>query len=330
MRTESTQDKKAGKGVRYKIIPVGITTRVAIFLILMVFIPMILTGVAIEKALLLPGENMYLAIPVFFLPLIIPFSRLIAHYLINKDLLLIQEFCSQIKQGNFNCFFELPNQKEEEDALILLLRNLTWMSHSLEFQNSMSRNRFSRMRNDLGKVQQQAFSDALTGLYNRRFLENFINNCRGVLPYEFMSMIFIDCDKFKQVNDTMGHTAGDNLLIWLANCLKKACRGDTDIPLRLGGDEFAMLVMDTDANGASTIGMRIQALYHRRDSCQTSLSIGIASTSCREAINMETIERLYEAADKQVYEAKKAGGNRIAVEGRFIRQSNIGENNANQ
>ncbi len=303
----------------YKMMPGSLTARVAVLLLIIFFIPIVLTGVAIEAGMLLPGRNVYLAIPIFLLPLLVPFSRLIAHYIINKDLILIQKFCEQVRLGNYQHSFDLPNQKEDEDDFIHLLRNLTWMARSIEAQNNMQKARYFGLQSNLAYMQYQAFSDGLTGLYNRRYLENYIKSCRGNIPHRLISMIYIDCDKFKRVNDTLGHEAGDKVLLWLANCIREASRSEKDIPLRLGGDEFAMLVMDADNDEAGKVAERINKIYHQGETHGTTLSIGIANIDCNNGTNWDDINQLSREADEQAYKSKRAGGNRITMKGEIVR-----------
>ncbi|HKL82274.1 MAG TPA: hypothetical protein VJ879_07130 [Desulfobacter sp.] len=116
----------------YKVYPVGMTGRVALVLTLFTLLPMIITSIMIEKEMLLPGENFYIVAPVFLCVFLIPFSKFIAHYLVNRDFKMINDFCRSVKNGSHEVFFDLPHQKEEEDDLIILLRNLNWMSRILE------------------------------------------------------------------------------------------------------------------------------------------------------------------------------------------------------
>lgn len=72
--------------------------------------------------------------PVFLCVFLIPFSKFIAHYLVNRDFKMINDFCRSVKNGSHEVSFDLPHQKEEEDDLIILLRNLNWMSRILEIK----------------------------------------------------------------------------------------------------------------------------------------------------------------------------------------------------
>lgn len=317
MKKRKTKSNEA-EGKCYNVYSLGITVRVALFLLLFVFIPMILTGIGIEKQLLLPGENMYLAIPIFFIPLLIPFARFISYYLINRDLQNIERFCEEVKKGNYASYFDVPNQKEEEDSLITLYRNLNWMAHNLALRADNAKDRINKLRCEYGEMEKQALTDPLTGLFNRRYLKKFSSSYTVSSDDEMLSMIYVDCDNFKTVNDTRGHGTGDQLLQWLATCLKDSSRGSQDIPLRMGGDEFALLLPRTEAAEAALIGKRLRSLYHRRITHDTTLSLGIASINCERHVDWPLVELLTQHADQQAYMVKKAGGNNIGLNGLLV------------
>lgn len=303
---------KAGKRC-YKVFPVGMTGRVALILALFTLLPMVVTSILIEKGMLLPGKNLYIGVPVFFGILLFPFSKLIAHYLINRDFKVINDFCSSVKDGSHEIFFDLPHQKEEEDVLIILLRNLNWMSHTLELRYLKSVETIDKTQDKYKQMKKKASTDPLTGLYNRRYLELISGYDRRILftPNDFVSLLYIDCDLFKQINDTLGHKAGDELLVCLADCIRKNIRLGQDVPVRLGGDEFAVLLPLTDGQRAKQIAGRIRTLYNHLKIGNTSLSIGISTIKGIEKMNMVVLEALIHAADEQVYRAKHAGGDTI-------------------
>lgn len=297
----------------HKVCPVGMTGRVALVLILFTLLPMVATSIMIEYEMLLPGKNIYIAVPVFFGILIIPFSKLIAHYLINRDFKLINAFCSSVKDGSHKIYFDLPDQKEEEDDLIILLRNLNWMSRTLEIKHLKSVETIDKAQEKYREMKIKASTDPLTGLYNRRYLELMIGNDRRTVlsSDDPVSLICIDCDRFKYINDTLGHKAGDELLVCLADCIRKNIRFDQDVPVRLGGDEFAVLLPLTGEQRAKRIAGRIRNFYNNCKVGDTSLSIGISTIKGIKEMNMVVLEALIHGADEQVYKAKHAGGDTI-------------------
>jgi len=160
------------------------------------------------------------------------------------------------------------------------------------------------------QLEQLAYFDGLSGLANRRLFNDelrghFAHLARRGTPF---ALLLIDLDYFKQVNDTMGHDAGDAVLVAVARRLGKAVR-ETDRVARLGGDEFAVLMPDlVDAQAIAALCARIQEsvsqpIQHAQFQLQVDVSIGIAFAP-RDAA---TPDALHKAADLALYEAKAAG-----------------------
>lgn len=163
----------------------------------------------------------------------------------------------------------------------------------------------------------QAATDPLTGLGNRRA---FSERCRQAMaaaapPGSDVSVLLVDVDHFKAINDRHGHPAGDTVLVQLARLFEGALRND-DTVARLGGEEFAMLLPGTNRLAAAVIAERIRkAAQEERfevagQSLSLTVSVGVASYKA-EAV--ETLEALLQIADRRVYLAKNLGRNRICV-----------------
>jgi diguanylate cyclase (GGDEF)-like protein len=164
------------------------------------------------------------------------------------------------------------------------------------------------------KVKELAITDGLTGLYNYRYfqeaLSHFLahsNRCE-----EKLSLVFIDVDNFKHVNDTYGHKLGDVILSQLADRISESLR-KVDIPVRYGGDEFAVILPSTGKKGALLVAERIKQRVEQRafnvdgKEIFITLSIGIATYPD----SASTKDALIEKADLALYEAKKRGRNKI-------------------
>ena len=152
-----------------------------------------------------------------------------------------------------------------------------------------------------------ALKDALTGLYNRRSL---IERLESVPPTS-RALLFVDIDEFKSVNDTLGHDAGDRVIIEVARRLVLSSRAE-DLVVRLGGDEFVVLCEAPGIDGARAIADRIVAAV----SAPIALSDGFVSVtaSCGVVTAVEgmTGASLLEEADRAMYRAKNAGRNRVS------------------
>ncbi len=166
----------------------------------------------------------------------------------------------------------------------------------------------------LDELKQQTFIDDLTGLYNSRFLKfaitNAIMKCRS--PDQCFSILFIDVDHFKQVNDKYGHVVGSEFLVAIGKTVKNAVRG-IDPAFRYGGDEFVVILHNSDTEAARVIAERLRKniekrIFHIKDQrLQTTVSIGIA-TFPHHANERETLLRL---ADEAMYSAKKSTRNAV-------------------
>lgn len=162
-------------------------------------------------------------------------------------------------------------------------------------------------------TKQQAHTDSLTGLYTRRYLFGRGKDYfpRRNFQSSFLSIIMMDIDHFKRVNDTFGHPAGDVVLREVANLCRNTLR-KSDICCRYGGEEIAVLLPDTDKKTALFIAERLRGLIevHRFPELTITVtsSFGVSSTEDHPS---ETLEELIEEADKALYHAKEAGRNRV-------------------
>ena len=169
------------------------------------------------------------------------------------------------------------------------------------------------------KLLEMATIDELTQVFNRRhFLELAGNEFRRAdrtnRPF---SLLMIDVDLFKLVNDTYGHDIGDLVLKSMAETCRKQIR-DVDIFGRMGGEEFALLLPETDRAQAWHMAERLRRLitdtpvFAAGGSIRITISIGVASTEEKET---DTLEKLFKNADRALYRAKENGRNQVALWG---------------
>jgi diguanylate cyclase (GGDEF)-like protein len=166
----------------------------------------------------------------------------------------------------------------------------------------------ARLYEDLRK---RADRDPLTGFYNHRYLhermgEEVVRSQRGKRP---LSVMMLDLDDFKLVNDTFGHLFGDRYLAWTAELIRATLRA-SDVPARYGGDEFAVILPDTDADEAGRAAERILDAFRdrpftaERGPVPIVASIGVATFPA----DGRTATELIAAADRALYEVKRDGG----------------------
>ena len=164
------------------------------------------------------------------------------------------------------------------------------------------------------EMERLATTDGMTGIYNRRhFLTLAEREWDRARRYQRpISFLMIDIDYFKSVNDTFGHQMGDQLIVHLAN-LSHQCKRDSDVLARIGGEEFALLLPETDLTQANMVAERLRRevavnpLIAKTFSIPATVSIGVAAA----ADDMSTLSQLMKAADQGLYEAKRAGRNRV-------------------
>jgi diguanylate cyclase (GGDEF)-like protein len=167
-------------------------------------------------------------------------------------------------------------------------------------------------------LRESSLRDAMTGLYNRRFLEEYTTTLvatsqRRQSPF---SVLMLDLDYFKQVNDTFGHEAGDKVLKTLAETLVKSVR-TSDMVIRYGGEEFLIVLLDTGAELAMNVAEKIRAKVEETKvslpgtMLQKTISIGVSEFPA----DTDTFWQVVKFADVALYEAKSQGRNRVI---RFI------------
>ena len=169
--------------------------------------------------------------------------------------------------------------------------------------------KLEEVRRDLEEI---STHDFLTGIYNRRFL---IEQARTILAlglrHRFpVSLIMLDLDHFKQVNDSYGHAAGDAVLVELSTYIRRLIRV-TDIFGRYGGEEFIVFMPHTELDDAAKLADRIRegVKESRFNDLQITISMGVSVAN--EATR--TLDDLIDNADTALYEAKDAGRDRVEV-----------------
>jgi diguanylate cyclase (GGDEF)-like protein len=197
--------------------------------------------------------------------------------------------------------YERPSTLLQQEILIIFSRQAT-----LTIENAKL----------FARVEEMAIKDTLTGLYNRRYFQQ-------ILDYEMnrskryrqpVSLIFLDVDYFKNINDTHGHAAGDRFLKQISNKFSSLFR-TTDITARYAGDEFVAILPATDREGSIILAQRVlEALNSHQIVIQgtaqpISVSIGVATfENPEEGLGSSS---LIGRADKAMYEAKIQGRNRV-------------------
>lgn len=171
----------------------------------------------------------------------------------------------------------------------------------------------TRERSELGLLE-LAQTDALTGLPNRiRLKEVFERERRRAVREQIpFSLIVLDLDHFKKVNDDFGHEAGDELLRRVADMLRQCLRA-SDLPARLGGEEFGILLANTDATQAIEVSEKIRSRIEAMEVMFEGqrLSVTLSGGIAELGTDGDDLRSLLRAADDRMYDAKAAGRNQI-------------------
>ncbi|MDX2370836.1 MAG: GGDEF domain-containing protein [Colwellia sp.] len=171
-----------------------------------------------------------------------------------------------------------------------------------------------KLEESVKELHKLSMIDNLTNIYNRRYFFKMSQDIISLAKREEkkVSLLMIDIDHFKNINDTYGHQGGDSILINLVKEIEKVMR-KSDVFARIGGEEFAVLLHNASVEGAIVIAEKIRATIENKTfiynttTINLTISIGIAELNK----NNTTIETLYTQADKQLYFAKNNGKNRV-------------------
>lgn len=173
-------------------------------------------------------------------------------------------------------------------------------------------------RSEYEKTERSARTDALTGLANRRHFQSALTTeLRRSRRYGLMlSVLMLDLDHFKRINDEHGHPYGDLVLQTVASVLRKVVR-EADVPCRYGGEEFAVILPETDRLGAYTVAERIRRAVQRRFEERPPRDVAV-QVHCSGGISSfpedgSTVESLIAAADRALYVSKSRGRDRISL-----------------
>lgn len=201
-----------------------------------------------------------------------------------------------------------------------LLRPIDRNEMAARVRTQVRKKRYTeRLRDNVQQSMEMAITDGLTGLHNRRYMESHLGTLveQASMRGKPLSVLILDIDYFKAVNDTWGHDAGDEVLREFAQRLRKSVRG-IDLACRLGGEEFVVVMPDTDAGVASIVAERIRsrvagepfAIHKGARAIDVTVSIGMAQRQAGDAEAGALIKR----ADQALYRAKRDGRNRVVLD----------------
>lgn len=167
----------------------------------------------------------------------------------------------------------------------------------------------------MDKLRETSLKDAMTGLYNRRFLEEFIDQfmSQAKRSNETYNILMLDVDYFKKVNDTYGHDVGDKVIVEIGKVIR-ACIREADLAIRYGGEEFVVLLYNASDEGTLNVAKKIHSAFANiifevgnGETMQKTMSIGIS----KYPTDADSIWKCIKFADTALYVAKTTGRNKI-------------------
>lgn len=208
----------------------------------------------------------------------------------------------------------LASLEEIERRLLMEIEELRTQGRQYRQQLDEANAKIREQNEVIAQIQAEAWIDYLTKLPNRRAFEGRLNEEleRGRRYSRVVSLIILDIDHFKKVNDTWGHPTGDKLLQMVALLLHKNVRVN-DFVSRFGGEEFAVILPETSLNSARSVAEKLRlvveqtGLQHDKESIKVTVSLGVGEAARRD----ETIEKLVAKVDAALYQAKQNGRNRV-------------------
>jgi diguanylate cyclase (GGDEF)-like protein len=237
-----------------------------------------------------------------------------------RPLEALSDAARRIAQGHFE--LEISESASQDEIGLLtrtfndMMRKVRGYQVDIETANEALLDRNVDLQRKKEQYEQLSITDGLTKLHNHRFFQDHLTReiKRVNRVREPLSMLLMDVDGFKGLNDRLGHAAGDELLKRLAEIMSDSIR-ESDLLARYGGDEFAVLASNSDAEGAYTIGEKIlmavaDSSFILDDSlrpARVTLSIGVAQYSGNR-------DRFFKAADRALYKAKSEGKNCVVVD----------------
>lgn len=292
---------------------IGIAGRVGLTLFVTGLAPMAAALVLLEAGVIDDPAamlGMALALGLGFLA---PVSRVCASFVVLRDLRAINRFCSEIRQGRYGARLPVGLEGDDEHELLRLKRDMNWMAHHIHAQTRSLRARLDESDLRTRFYEELSYRDPLTSLHNRRYFERFLADLLRRPPRDRgVFLALVDCDRFKGVNDTRGHQAGDDVLACLGRVIRESVREGVDVGFRFGGDEFGVIFRDIDQADCLKACDRIRRRFAAANGYGCTVSIGLKVWTADMG---PEISKLIRSCDELLYRAKGLGGDHVISSG---------------
>lgn len=209
--------------------------------------------------------------------------------------------------------------KRMVEGLVSATARMQRRSRELEKRLQETSVEVNQLRNNLEKVREEAMTDALTGLANRKRFDEAMRKARRDADRQGddFSLVLCDIDHFKRFNDTWGHQTGDQIIRFVSACLSRFAK-DSHVVARYGGEEFAIVMPKTAIGEAAYIAEKIRATVESKRLLRKSTNEDLGHiTVCMgvsQHIAGESVEALIERSDTNLYKSKQTGRNRVTID----------------
>ena len=199
-------------------------------------------------------------------------------------------------------------------AFLISLMSYSLLGREIGVLREAYRRKNRQLREAMGRIEELAVRDELTGLYNRRYLLSSLERRQALANREGLPFVlaFVDIDHFKQINDQHGHKVGDEVLVELARLLRDSVR-EVDLVARYGGEEFVLLLNGLTLETAGPALERLRKAVMKKSFSSAGLPLTV-SAGVSQYHSGESSDELINRADRLLYDAKRGGRNRVVTE----------------
>jgi diguanylate cyclase (GGDEF)-like protein len=232
----------------------------------------------------------------------------------NKSVEILSFF--EIDPGNMKPFSQIFQEANEELGKL----NLSYEQLIVELKQAKEKaeNFAQELKKANERLRDMAFKDGLTGLYNHRYFQDLMDSelSRAIRYKRPFSLIMLDLDHFKKINDKYGHPVGDLVLKEVSKTIKITVR-DSDIAARYGGEEFAIVLPETELKGAAMTAERLRKAVEQLEidtkGCRIDVTVSVGVTCYHPTIEKIDKSEILAEADNALYNSKNKGRNMISI-----------------
>ncbi len=209
--------------------------------------------------------------------------------------------------------------KQMIEGLVAATARMQRRSRELESRLQETSQEVDQLRNNLEKVREEAMTDALTGIANRKRFDESMRKARreAELKGEPFSLIMCDIDHFKRFNDTWGHQTGDQIIRFVAACLSRFSK-EGHVVARYGGEEFAVVLPGSGVEDASLIAEKVRSTVESKRLLRKATNEDLGNITVSLGVSQfrsgESVECLIERCDTNLYKSKQNGRNKMTVD----------------